>query len=376
MAFTTSYPTTTRLDAAVTDTLTRLGDLDNEIWGRAEISDYLKDAYDQFCGETKCLFDIHVIENLPVTGNWQTDLEKQIASTKPGFHLTDQPFHFTGEHERDLGTGGKYAQTLRGPASATNKKWYDADNVESLIADLPTKVPGGLLPEEVIDVIRVTYDNRGLQGMASARLKELDPNYETRSGDPQVYTFDKDGIYFLRIVPAAGGQANYDDTDGTWGKLAQRLDSDSNVEDTIVTSEVSGQRTGGWGIIRHRTDFSFANGGTWGHPTRIHPEDLNIDVEVNRLGRDLDHHAMEIPLPYVKYVLYWAMYQALDREGSGQQLEMAKHYRERFEMGVARMKTRKRKMNLEHITTLMRQSPVEDFGLGEPQAPYPFGEPE
>ena len=371
MAFTTSYPHTTTLDYAVTDVLRRLGDLDNGIWSRAEVADYIKDGYDQFCGTTKCLFDIHVIENLPKVGNWQTDLEKQIASTKSGFHLTDEPFHYTGAHERNLGTGGRYAPTMSGPANATDRADFTGSNLD----EVPTKVPGGLLPEESVEVLRVTFDNYDLRGMSSQQLREIDPNYETRSGDPQFFTFDKDGIYYLRVVPNAQGDAVYDSTDGLWGIMTQRLDADSAVEDTIVTSEVNGQETGGFGICRYRDDFSFPNGGPWGHPTRIHPESMNIEVEMYRLGRDLSHHEMELPLPYQKYVYYWAMYQALDREGSGQQKELAAHYKQRFDMGVARMTRRKQNMNKERVHAIMGGERSVPFGLGDPQAPYPYGVP-
>ena len=84
------------LDAAVTDILDRLGDTEESIWTRAEIALYVKDGYSLYTGQTKCLFDRWVIENVPPTGNWQTDLEKFFALQKPGWGVTDLPFHMTG----------------------------------------------------------------------------------------------------------------------------------------------------------------------------------------------------------------------------------------------------------------------------------------
>ena len=372
MAFVTSYAPTITLNDGTTDVLERLGDHQNGIWSRAEIKDYLQDGYDIFCGRTKCLYDIHVIENLPITGNWQTDLEKAIAETKSGWALTDNPFHFTGAHEKNLGTGGRYGQSMAGPSSATNKKWYEADNVNSLSSDLPSKVPGGLVPPGVVQVLGVTYDSRALKGMSSQHMRDLDPQYENRDGDPQFFMYDKDGIYFLRVVPAAGGTAVYDTVDGSFGILRQRLDADSNIQDTIIDNEASGN-TDGWGLLRYRDDFTFCSGGSWGTPTRVHPEEANIEVMHYRLGRSLKQHPFELPRSYVKYVYFWAMYQALDREGSGQQLEMADHYKERFEMGISRMTHRKRDLNPERAAAFGRGSPIADFGLGDAQLPYPYG---
>ena len=110
----------TTLHDGVSDALDRLGDLDNDIWSRDEISLYYKDGYDTFCRRTKCLFDIFVIENVPRTGNWQTDLEKYFAEQKPGWALSDEPFHMTAEHERNLGFRGAHGGTYRGPSNLTS----------------------------------------------------------------------------------------------------------------------------------------------------------------------------------------------------------------------------------------------------------------
>ena len=73
----------TTLFESVSDVLDRLGDLDNDIWSRDEITLHVRDGYDLFCRRTKALFDVIVIENLPRVGNWQTDLEKYLAEQKP-----------------------------------------------------------------------------------------------------------------------------------------------------------------------------------------------------------------------------------------------------------------------------------------------------
>jgi len=581
----------TTLFEGVSDVLDRLGDLDNDIWSRDEIALYFKDGYDTFCRRTKVLFDTVVIENLPRTGNWQTDLEKYLAEQKPGWGLTDEPFHMTADHERNLGVGGAYGGSYSGPSAVTSPG--DRSHVgvtDGAGEDIPATVTGGRLPQSMVEVLRVAYDNRNLQGISSQQMRVIDPNYETRSGDPQWYIQDKDGLYYIRMVPAAQGDAVYDTVDGSWGTMTKvsnpvlthhwtmdeasgdRLDSvgaytlseqgvavlneagqignasihtaaannqlegvnadvvptsgpftlsfwfkmgatngnsqvvlhlgsgatagtrrlifsvpntrtsivqgvysidsgaaftlshtitegayylyavrrangdlwslalwdgtvwtevahatpivlaplvdplaigaysmgtlPANVsvdsikiwsdwlsnadvllrqtantldEDgpgsaipTVVTTEVSGYNTGGYGILRHRTDM-FPSGGPWGTPTQVHPDDLNIKVEMNRLGRDLASYPSELPSAYDKYVTYWAMSRALRRAGPGQDIELAEHYAQRFEMGVSRLTSKKNKIQPERIGSFGEGGRVEPFGLGMPQAPYPYG---
>ena len=366
--------TPTSLFDATTSVLKRLDDLDNDAWSRDEIKLYIKDGYDQFTHRTECIFDLWVIDNLPQSANWQTDLELYIAQ-KTGLSHTDRPFHITGEHEKQFSDSpGGYGQPYAGPVNLTSpsETGYADDGTHRASGDaIPPNVPGGDLPSYTVKLLSVRYDRRQLIAESSTHLKELDPNYEQRTGDPQWYTWDKDGIFFLRVVPVATGVASYDTHDGSWGVLTQRLDDDSNVADTIADTG-----TGGWGAIVHRDDFAFPMGGQWGTPTRVHPQKLNIVAEISRLGRNLDHHTFEIPDAYLKYVYFFAAGRALERVGPGQDLELSKHYYDRYEAGVARLRRKKQDMNAERVGAF-GGSPLGEynFGLGDPQAPYPYGRP-
>jgi hypothetical protein len=356
---------TQTLDAAVTDALNRLGDLANKVWSRSELELYFRDGYDTFCRRSKCLFDIYVIENLPPTGNWQTDLEKYLAEQIPGMGLSDSPFHFTNDFERNYGVDGRYGGSYSGPAGTTLQ-------LEStILADgdgIPSAVQGGPLPQSTVEVLRVTYNDRELYALGSAQARRLDPNYESRSGDPQFFTFDKDGIFFLRLIPNAQGDAVYDTVSGSWGTMTYTDDTDVSV----VTTEVSGYNTGGYGILRHRDDM-FPTNGPWGTPTRVHPTDANVKVEVYRLGRDLGNHPFELPDSYLRYPLYYAMSQALRRDGPGQDMELADHFEQRFEMGIHRMVSKRSKMDRERIGRLTGAPTSGPFGnMGWPQAPFPY----
>ncbi len=71
----------TTLEAAVTDVLTRLDDERAKVWSRGGIALDLQDGYDIFCRRSKCLFDIHVIENLAPIGNYGSDVERYLAES-------------------------------------------------------------------------------------------------------------------------------------------------------------------------------------------------------------------------------------------------------------------------------------------------------
>lgn len=350
--------------------LNRLGDLDNKVWQRSEIDLYVQDGYDQFCRTAKPLFDIYVIENLPRTGNWQTDLERYFISQKPGWGATDEPFHYTGAHEQNLGTEGRYGPTYRGPSNMTRRGEQDYTDTDEAGEDIPTSVPGGPLPHATVEVLRVTYDQRALYALTSLEARRLDANYENRDGDPQFFTFDKDGIFYLRLIPRGTGGASYDTVSGSWGTMTQTSDSDVSV----VTTEVNGHNTGGFGILRHRTDM-FPSGGPWGTPTRVHPDSANVRVEVFRLGRSLDTHPTEIPRAYEKYVAFFAMSRALRREGPGQDMELAEHFMQRFAMGIERLTRKRARMDRHRIARFKPGGLRDPFGLGMPQAPYPYGLP-
>ena len=65
----------------------KLDDEDDTIWSHAELLLYAKDGYNQLCRQTKCLFDMFVIENVPPTGNWGSDLQRHLAEQTPGMKL-------------------------------------------------------------------------------------------------------------------------------------------------------------------------------------------------------------------------------------------------------------------------------------------------
>ena len=344
---------------AVCSAQKRLDDEDGTVWAYNEVLLYVKDGYDQLCRRTKCLFDLHVIENIPQVGNWGTDLERSLAEQRPGMGLTDERLHFTAEHERGARVGGLVGGSTEGPTPGTSP----LDGSKYSTFGVPVKVSTGRLPDETVDVFRVTWDELELDPEDSARMRMLDTQYERREGgDPRHYTLDKDGLLTLRLVPPARGDAVYPTVDGSWGTMTQ-------TDDVTVTV------VGTYGILRE-VEGAFPAGGPHGTPTRQHPAAKNVVVELARLGRSLDHHAFEVPDSYVKFVVFWAMHRALKRDGPGQDLKLSKHYADRFELGTQRMRVRLREVHKERVLRIGSTGETQEpFGMGPPQLPYPYGSP-
>jgi hypothetical protein len=346
-----------KLQEVAASVLRRLDDEEAVVWSNDEIELYIKDGYNKFCRETKCLFDIHVIENVPQVGNWSNDLERYLAEQTPGMGLTDAKLHFTEETERDKSLTGQVGGSVTGPVVGTSP----ADGIYAETFNLPTKVRTGDLPNSTVDVLRVTWDEYELTPEESADMRRLDVQYERREGgDPRHFTLDKDGLFTLRLIPPALADAVYPTIDGSWGTMTQTSDTAISV-------------VGSYGILRE-VEGAFPGLGVHGSPTQQHPATKNIAVEIARLGRSLDTHAFEIPASYIKFVIFWAMHRALKSDGPGQDQKLAKHYADRYQMGVQRMESRLKKTQKEHVLKMGSQGETYiPFDMGEPMLPYPYG---
>src|SRR5512133_227105 len=147
-----------------------------------------------------------------------------------------------------------------------------------------TTVTGGRLPDGTVEVLRVVFDQRTLLGASSANARKVDTQYEVTAGNPQYFTFDKDGLLNLRIIPAASGDADYDEPNGIHGAIV-------GTDDTGITFNTSA--TGGYGIPIP-IEGGFPASGPYGTVARVHPETNNLKVEVARLNRPLTSYPFEI----------------------------------------------------------------------------------
>jgi hypothetical protein len=107
-----------RLEDAVSAVASRLGDLDNKSWTRAELALYLQDGYDAMCHDGAILFDTVVIPNLPPIGSYGTDLQKYLAQHTPGIRIMDNRLNVTQDPEMQMGVGGQYAPSYDMPVTS------------------------------------------------------------------------------------------------------------------------------------------------------------------------------------------------------------------------------------------------------------------
>lgn len=323
------------LDAAVDRVLDRLDDLKGRtaetlVYSRAEIKLYIKDGYDRLCRRTKCLWDQVYIENLPATGNWSTEEEYELAKEIPNLILTGKR-NFTREVDKILAPAGSV-----GPAGIST---HNQISLLDLIDGVSYTNPTGQLPREMVEIERVIHDEVTIfPEFASGIARYMDNRFETKTGDPDWFTVDKDGIFTLRRYPSGDAQADYGDDEitGTWGV---------ETYDDEYTGDIVG---GPWGAMTHDSE-NFPMEGPWGASTRLHPDVNNTRVELIRLGKDiLTNGIFEIPNNYIKYVVFWACHRALKRDGPGQDVKLAAHYAGRFETGVQRLMGRVQDIQAEY----------------------------
>lgn len=84
----------------------------------------------------------------------------------------------------------------------------------------------------------------------------------------------------------------------------------------------------------------FAIGGSRGIVKRLIREQNNFRLEVNRRPQSVILYDPEIPRPFVLATQFYAIAQSFRKRGAGQNLKMATHYRERYEMYVDRLDKR------------------------------------
>lgn len=304
---------------SVNNVLSRLDDYPavsgQSMWTRAEVELYVQDGYNQFCRETKCILDLYYPENVAQAGNYVGRWERgyfQSGMIAVGL------INFSGGYwERDYAPAGAV-----GPANST-QPWeatYIPDDYIFAVAVHP-------IPEDNVVVDRVTHDGEQLEAEWTRWVEWNDRDFQTTEGTPTRFLMDRDGIGYLRIVPAGAGNATIADVTGTYGLLRDAGDTDGFGTWAPL---------GTWGTLREIPEH-FPMGGQYGIPRRLYFDTANTRVEYFRLGKDLDEYSVEIPARFMKYPEFYACARALERDGPGQDLKLASHFMDRFREGVQRM---------------------------------------
>ena len=187
----------TTLYASVNTVLKRLDDYPSingeQIWTRAEVELYLKDGYNAFCRQTKCLLDFFYPENIPPVGNYTARWE--LGYYQSGMIAHGILSYSGGLWERD------YSQASgTGPINHTQP--WEADYIETVF---PAAVHA--VPEDNVAVDRATFDLHQLEPEFTRFFEETDRSFQTVTGDPWRFSMDRDGMSRLRLVPAGTGNA-------------------------------------------------------------------------------------------------------------------------------------------------------------------------
>jgi hypothetical protein len=164
-----------------------------QIWTRAEVELYLKDGYNAFCRQTKCLLDFFYPENIPPVGNYTARWE--LGYYQSGMIAHGILSYSGGLWERD------YSQASgTGPINHTQP--WEADYIETVF---PAAVHA--VPEDNVAVDRATFDLHQLEPEFTRFFEETDRSFQTVTGDPWRFSMDRDGMSRLRLVPAGTGNA-------------------------------------------------------------------------------------------------------------------------------------------------------------------------
>jgi hypothetical protein len=230
--------------------------------------------------------------------------------------------------------------------------------------DLVDGTPTYTLREGWIEVDRVTYNNRRMEPVLRMEAEKLDYLYLEREGEPYGYIMNLDGMNLIRIVRIPAADASEYTTSGTWGILRDPTD---------ITSETV---SGTWGLPR-RIPYMHPQKGVWGLPRRPYKDQTNVRVEMFRGPEPVptqDDHRIELPNRYTKYLRFYCLWRCFEREGDGQDLEAAEHYKQRWEMGKMRAINRMNRLMLAKPTIVGGSGLVHASGPPRgPRLPYNYG---
>lgn len=229
-------------------------------------------------------------------------------------------------------------------------------------------------PESLLEVDRCTWDYKRMSPTSAIDLQRFDYAYRVTRGDVYAYIQDSDGLREFRKI---------------------RVPASNYIPYVVLGDGVS--RREAWGIMRSEGTLEgtpFTTIGTWGLPRRIpylhpthtsnfglarRPEKELRNVRVEHYRRPLDPRLqnggrIELPAPYLKFCIWYALWHALEMDGPGQDVEMAQHYQARWLDGIAR--ARKRQEMVDRFA-------FHRMGGGHqpiprpprPQLPWQYGEP-
>ena len=279
------------------------------------------------------------------------------------------------------------------------------------------------LPDDLYEIERSTWNTIRIDALRSRFLEENDGRYELNKGEVRGYTQDKDGLRNLRKWPvpsAAYVPYSFDTFENRGFDHTQTWETDYFVEVSGVAQFTSHadapyaestdtgplghnylwEVTNGywpaqsgyeWGVIVQIEDIDAAAPiGEWGEFVQVagehgiddpwgvivgvFKETNNVRIEYRRRGKALSSvEDFEIPDRYTTYVRHFAQARCLEREGDGQDIELAAHYMARYQAGAGRMLRRKQAMAFQRKYVLGGAAGHERSKKPLARLPWAFG---
>jgi hypothetical protein len=323
------------------------------IWSEDELNQYTQEGYDALVMATGCLWATQVFPDYPSAFNYTQPFEFDFFV---GGDRVSGRAEFTSSFERD------YVNNAGEPANHSFHWEYDGGYVS--ITEISALVE---LPIDCYELERATWNTQRLDAFRSRDVEMDDMRYELNtSGAVEAYIQDKDGLRILRKwhKPAAA-YVGYTFSTSTlnWGILRSVGDVTNNG--AVINS---------WGELRS-VDGETVMGGPWGIIRNIYKETSNLRMEYRRRGLPLsDTQDFEIPMRQQVYVRHYVQARSYEREGDGQDLELAAHYQSRYEAGIQRMMKRKPAMHYQQKSVFGGSATTTRRRLPLVRLPWNFGE--
>lgn len=341
------------------DVLTRLGDPHTVIWTTAEVDARLRDGYLLLASTLHVFWDQVFLENLPASFSYTQPWEKEYLSQIGGFDAGCA--NFTAEVDRRaLGD----ERQRYGPANHTSP--FEATDGWLSNVGLDTSIPATAeLPTTLTAIDRVLWDRRAIDAMEARRIQAVDSRYEITKGEVYGFLWQKDGIRTLRKVRVPAAQSDSPTVTGNWGIVR----NPSAVATTDATP------SGTWGIPRQIPGQHPMGATFWGTPRRFFLDGKNVRVEHFRQGRAMTAptDVCELPDRYALYLRDYAQGKCLARPGPGQDLQLADHFDQRWQRGLARIARRLRLVDAQRVVVMGGDGRPSVSRPPRPSRPWPYG---
>jgi len=370
----------------------RLGDTANQIWARDELEGYAQAGYEQFVAATEALFDMRHLD----------DRHEPVYTTGPADTADSrrewQPYRQPAATERLV--PAHYTETIVCVSDPPipylgARTLADVDGLVGTVtseASVPfardTAPPADtLVPDEVTEIVRATWDGRRIEALTPQELDRTDATWETTTGYTNAYAVVNRGgrLLFKRVRGAPGpcDSRPYSDIVGVLAGGLSEPETQTVTQPELIAltpfaivalpSSIPRGRIStffpypvspavqvtvyveGWGALDETADYEvlgdeygipavidgfWMTGDPFGLPYALSTDTKNTRIDYVKDAGDLKSAPFEIQAWDTRYVLFYMLWKALDRSGKGQNKKLAAHYSQRYQLGVALVRAR------------------------------------